>query len=110
MNKEVKEGGLHDNEATRNIYEFITQNDDNACEAIPDSACRQAPGNFMLNTLNGSFTKLAEQIASPSLVLPWLLSALGAPSSLSGFLVPVSRGGSLLPQRSISGRIRKFEV
>lgn len=110
MNKEVKEGGLHDNEATRNIYEFITQNDDNACEAIPDSACRQAPGNFMLNALNGTFTKLAEQIASPSLVLPWLLSALGAPSSLSGFLVPVSRGGSLLPQLSISGRIRKFEV
>jgi len=110
LSEELKKGGLHDHEATRNIYEFITQDDDNACEAIPDSACRQAPGNFMLNALNGTSTKLAEQIASPSLVLPWLLSALGAPASLSGFLVPIHKGGSLIPQLSISGRIRTFEI
>jgi MFS family permease len=94
----------------RNIYEFITEDDDNACEAIPESACKEAPGNFFLNAFNGACTKLAEQIASPGLVLPWLLSAMGAPASLSGFLVPLNRGGSLLPQLAISGRIRKFKI
>jgi len=93
----------------QSIYEFITEDDDNACEAIPESACEEAPGNFFLNAFNGACTKLAEQIASPSLVLPWLLSALGAPATLSGFLVPISRGGSLLPQLAISGKIRKFK-
>lgn len=95
---------------SRNIYEFITEDDDNACEAIPEEACIEAPGNFLLNAFNGACTKLAEQIVSPSLVLPWLLSAMGTPASLSGFLVPLNRGGSLLPQLAISGRIRKFEV
>ena len=94
----------------RNVYEFITEDDDNACEDIPESACKEAPGNFFLNALNGASTKLAEQIASPGLVLPWLLSALGAPASFSGFLVPLNRGGSLLPQLAISGRIRKFNI
>ncbi|REL33457.1 MFS transporter [Rhodohalobacter sp. SW132] len=93
---------------SQNVYEFITEDDDNACAAIPDSACKEAPGNFFLNAFNGTCTKLAEQIASPGLVLPWLLSAIGAPASFSGFLVPISRGGSLLPQLAISGRIREY--
>ncbi len=103
MTKEEKE-------LPRHLYEFITEDDDNACEAIPESACKEAPGNFFLNAFNGACTKLAEQIASPGLVLPWLLSAMGAPVSLSGFLVPLNRGGSLLPQLAISGRIRKFKI
>ncbi len=100
----------NDKDLKQSIYEFITEDDDNACEAIPESACEEAPGNFFLNAFNGACTKLAEQIASPSLVLPWLLSAAGAPASFSGFLVPVSRGGSLLPQLAVSARIRKFKV
>ena len=94
----------------RNLYEFITEDDDNACETIPETACKEAPGNFFLNAFNGACTKLAEQIASPGLVLPWLLSAMGAPASLSGFLVPLNRGGSLLPQLAISGKIRKYKI
>ena len=94
---------------TEKTYELLTD-DDRSCEAIPDSACKEAPGNFVLNASNGSLTKLAEQIASPSLVLPWFLSALGAPSSFSGFLVPIHKGGSLLPQLAVSGRIRAFSV
>lgn len=94
----------------QSAFEIITEDHDRACEDIPDSACREAPGNFFLNAANGSLTKLAEQLASPGLVLPWLFSALGAPASLTGFLVPISRGGSLLPQLAISSRIRAFKL
>ncbi len=94
--------------AIEKAYETLTIDDDRACRDIPDHACRQAPGNFFLNAGNGALTKLAEQIVSPSLVLPWLLSAIGATSSLSGFLVPLSRAGSLLPQLMVSSRIRQF--
>ncbi len=90
-------------------YELLTIDDDRACRDISDSACREAPGNFFLNAGNGALTKLAEQIASPGLVLPWLLSAMGPPSSLSGFLVPLNRSGSLVPQLLVSSRIRKYQ-
>ena len=89
------------------VYEVVAgEEDDRACEAIPEEACQEVPGNFLLNALNGASTKLAEQLASPGLVLPWMLGAVGAPGALVGFLVPVRRAGSLLPQLAIAGRIR----
>lgn len=48
-----------------------------------------------MNALNGSVTKLAEQLASPGLVLPWLFSSIGAPMALAGPLVPVKDAGSI---------------
>ena len=89
------------------VYEVVAgEEDDRACEAIPEEACQEVPGNFLLNALNGASTKLAEQLASPGLVLPWMLGAVGAPAALVGFLVPIRRAGSLLPQLAIAGRIR----
>ena len=89
------------------VYEVVAgEEDERSCEAIPDEACREVPGSFVLNALNGASTKLAEQLASPGLVLPWLLGAVGAPAALVGLLVPVRRAGSLLPQLAVAARIR----
>jgi hypothetical protein len=96
-------------EASEWVYEVVVgEEDERSCEAIPDEACREVPGNFVLNALNGASTKLAEQLASPGLVLPWMLGAVGAPASLVGLLVPVRRAGSLLPQLAVAGRIRAY--
>jgi hypothetical protein len=93
------------------LYDFITGEDDEGrvCEGIPEDACTAVPRNFFLNVLNGSATKLGDQLGSPSLVLPWFLDALGAPTFLAGLLVPVRRSLALLPQLAIAGRIRRFE-
>ena len=92
------------------LYDFIsTDEDGRTCEAISEEACTDVPRNFLLNALNGTATKLAEQIASPGLVLPWFLAALGAPAALAGLLVPIRRGGALLPQLAVAGRIRRFK-
>jgi len=92
------------------IYDYITTDEEgHTCEAISEQACTDVPQNFLLNTLNGTATKLAEQIASPSLVLPWFLSALGAPTALAGLLVPIRQAGSMLPQLAVAGRIRGFK-
>ncbi|HSM57362.1 MAG TPA: hypothetical protein VK879_14515 [Candidatus Sulfomarinibacteraceae bacterium] len=92
------------------LYNFITEEDAaSVCEAIPDEACQEAPRNFFLNALNGTATKLGDQLGSPGLVLPWLLDALGAPAFLTGWLVPVRRAMALLPQLAIAGRIRRFQ-
>jgi hypothetical protein len=77
-----------------------------ACEAIPESLCTERRRNYLLNVANGACTKLAEQLASPGLVLPWLLAALGAPAVVAGYLLPLKQAGSLLPQMAVAARIR----
>lgn len=80
--------------------------DERACAAIPDSVCTAVPANYLLNVANGAATKLAEQIASPGLVLPWLMTAIGAPGMFATLFVPIKQIGSLLPQLAIAGVIR----
>jgi len=82
--------------------------DERACEAIPAGACTDVPRNYLLNLANGAATKLAEQLASPGLVLPWLLAGIGAPATVTGLLVPLKQAGSLLPQLVVAGRIRSL--
>jgi sugar phosphate permease len=96
----------------RRLYRSLTDDDDEAraCEAIPEEACREVPRNFLLNAANGSATKLAEELASPSLVLPWLLDVLAAPVALVGWLEPLRQGGSLAPQILVSAEIRSRAV
>ncbi len=96
----------------RKLYSLLTDDDGEvrSCEAIPEGACSDVPRNFVLNAANGSCTKLAEQLASPGLVLPWLLDAVGAPVFLVGWLEPIRQGGSLLPQLLVSAQIRARRV
>ena len=82
--------------------------DERACSAIPEDACTDVPRNYVLNVANGACTKLAEQLASPGLVLPWLLAAIGAPATFVAFLTPIKQVGSLLPQMAVAGWIRSL--
>ncbi|WP_022727163.1 MFS transporter [Fodinicurvata sediminis] len=92
------------------LYAVVAGDDslDRACDAIPDDACTQVPRNFFLNLFNGLCTKLAEQLVSPGLTLPWLLTAIGAPGALVGFLSPIKQVGSLVPQLFVAARIRQL--
>lgn len=93
------------------LYEFIFEEEEaRACEAIPEDACREAPRNFFLNVTNGSASKLAEQLVSPGVTLPWILDALGSPVFFSGVLVPLRNGLALLPQLAVSAWIRSRAV
>lgn len=89
-------------------YEILSGDDatERACEAIPDAACTEVPRNYVLNVFNGACTKLAEQLASPQLVLPWIIGAIGGPAYVVGWLVPLKQAGSLLPQIAVAARIR----
>lgn len=93
------------------LYTWITEEDEgDTCEGIPEEACRQAPNNFFMNSLNGTATKLADQLASPGLVLPWFLDVLGAPGTIIGFVTPIRKAGALLFQLAIAGRIRRLSL
>jgi hypothetical protein len=94
------------------IYALLSGEDtsERACSDIPPEECTHLPRNYVLNVLNGAASKLAEQVASAKLVLPWLLGALGAPPVFAGLLLPLRQTGSLLPQLAIAGRIRRYPV
>lgn len=93
------------------LYEFINgEGEQDVCDEIPESACSLIPKNFTLNAINGLGTKLADQLASPGLVLAWFMDALGIPVSMIGYLNPVRRAAALLPQLFVSGQIRQMPV
>lgn len=91
----------------------ILSTDDNldrACRNIPPESCRQVKWNFTSNVANGAASKLAEQIAGPNLILPWLFQVLGAPVWMFGFLMPIKQSCSLFPQMVVAGRIRQLAL
>ena len=51
--------------------------------------------------------KLADELSSARLVLPWLMGAIGAPLWMVGLLVPIREAGALLPQVFVAGFIRQ---
>ena len=97
---------------TDTAYMILSGDDrpDRACKSIPDSSCTNLPRNYVMNVVNGTASKLAEQVASAKVALPWLLVAIGAPAWLVGFLLPLRQAGTLLPQLFISGQMRRFPV
>jgi len=93
------------------VYEkLIDEEDARACADIPDSACRETPRNFVLILSAQFFTKLGDAIASPKIVLAWVMSAVQAPVVFTGLLVPIRESGSLIPQLIIAGQVRRFPV
>jgi len=91
------------------FYEQITGDEDaRVCKDIPEAACRHLPRNFFAYLLANFLGKVADELASARLVLPWLLGAAGAPAAFVGFLVPVREAGALLPQLLVAAYIRRL--
>ena len=89
------------------LYDQITGDEDaRVCKDIPDAACRHLPRNFFGYLVSNFLSKVADEMASARLVLPWLLGAVGAPSGFVGFLVPIREAGVLLPQLAVAAYVR----
>lgn len=110
MDNTIRSGGAAEKDALESAYAVLSGDDstERACSAIPEEQCTAVPRNFVLNVCNGACTKLAEQLVSPTLVLPWLVSAMGAPVAVVGWFVPVKQAGSLLPQLAVAAFIRRL--
>ncbi|WEJ61657.1 MFS transporter [Thiomicrorhabdus lithotrophica] len=88
-------------------YNLITGDEDSrVCKEIPEQACRHQPRNFFGYLIANFLGKVADELASAKLILPWLMGALGAPSALVGFLVPIRESGVLLPQLFVAAKVR----
>lgn len=91
------------------LYGRITGDEDaRVCKDIPDSACDEQPHNFFAYLIANLFGKVADEIASAKLVIPWLFGALGVPAVFTGFLVPIREAGVLLPQLAVAALVRRM--
>ncbi|MFC7369516.1 MULTISPECIES: MFS transporter [Vreelandella] len=89
------------------IYEWLTGDDDSRmCDDIPENACNEQPRNFLLHLGASLGNKVADELSSARLVLPWLMGIIGAPVWMVGLLVPIREAGALLPQLFVAGFIR----
>lgn len=89
------------------LYEWLTGDEDSRmCADIPESACNEQPRNFFLHLWASLGNKLADELSSARLVLPWLMGIIGAPVWMVGLLVPIREAGALLPQIFVAGFIR----
>lgn len=98
-------------ELAGSLYDLVTGDEDaRVCKDIPDAACNDQPENFFLQLGANVCTKIGDELASARLVLPWLLSAAGAPAFFIGLLVPIRESLSLLPQLFVAALIRARAV
>lgn len=89
------------------LYERLTGDDDSRmCDDIPEDACNEQSRNFFLHLWAALGNKLADELSSARLVLPWLMGIIGAPVWMVGLLVPIRESGALLPQIFVAGFIR----
>jgi predicted MFS family arabinose efflux permease len=96
---------------TRDLYDLLTGDEDaRVCKEIPEVACREQPRNFFIHIGSLVATKTGDRLASPKLVLSWLLVHLGAPTFMLGLLVPVRESLSLMPQLFVAGYLRQVGV
>jgi hypothetical protein len=93
------------------LYNRVTGDEDaRVCKDIPEAACHDQPRNFFAYLLANLLGKVADEIASAKLVIPWLFGALGVPAAFTGFLVPIREAGVLLPQLAVAAVVRRLAI
>lgn len=89
------------------LYDLVTGDEDaRVCKDIPAASCADQPRNFFAYLGANLLTKVADELGSAKLILPWLFGVIGAPAGLVGLLVPIREAGVLLPQLAVAAAIR----
>jgi hypothetical protein len=98
-------------QSVEELYNRITGEEDaRVCKDIPEAACSDQPRNFFAYLLANLLGKIADEIASAKLVIPWLFGFLGVPATFTGFLVPIREAGVLLPQLAVAAAVRRLAI
>ena len=93
------------------LYELATGEDEaRLCRDIPDEQCQEQPRSFLCQVAAQALSKTGDTLADSKVVLPWLISAVGAPGWMIGVLVPIRESLALLPQILVGSVIRRFAV
>lgn len=104
-------GTRNERDLSEKLYGYLAEDEDaRVCKDIPEEACNHQPRAFVFHLWALTLTKLGDSLVSARLVLPWLLTATGAPVFFISMLVPLRESLSLLPQLFIAQRMRERPV
>ncbi|WP_052074528.1 MFS transporter [Shewanella mangrovi] len=99
------------NDFLNQLYNRVTGEEDaRVCKDIPAAACDDQPRNFFAYLGANSLGKIADEIGSAKLLLPWMFGALGVPALFTGFLVPIREAGVLVPQLMVAALVRRMPI
>jgi hypothetical protein len=102
---------MYHRDRIESLYNLVTGDEDaRVCKDIPPAACNDQPHNFFAYLGANFLGKVADEIASARLILPWLFGLLAAPAALVAFLVPIREAGVLLPQLAVAATIRHIAI
>ncbi|HZJ39668.1 MAG TPA: MFS transporter, partial [Demequina sp.] len=96
--------------APRGIYHLLVRGGDAGVEGLSEEARPHAAANGLRQMAAQALQSIGDQVVNAKTVLPWLLSALGAPGAFVAFLVPIRESGSMLPQAAWAPRVRRRRV
>ncbi|MHA6513423.1 MFS transporter [Tessaracoccus sp. Z1128] len=90
------------------LYSALVSRDPDAERSLPAEAQRDVARNGMRLVSSSALQSSGDQTVNASTVLPWLLTALGAPAALTGLLVPIRESGSMLPQAFLTPLVVRY--
>ena len=80
----MKAPAVTSNGALENLYNRVTGDEDaRVCKDIPEAACHDQPRNFFAYLSANLLGKVADEITSAKLVVPWLFGVLGVPAAVT---------------------------
>lgn len=96
--------------ASQRIFRKLVSEDEADLASIDHQARPHIARNALRHIGAQTLQSIGDQVVNAKTVLPWLVSALGAPSAFVAFLVPIRESGSMLPQAAWAPRVRRRTV
>ncbi len=95
---------------SQRIYRKLVNVDDAVADSVSAKARPHIATNGLRQMVAQTAQSIGDQVVNDKTVLPWLMTALGAPGAFVGLLVPIRESGSMLPQAALSPRIRSRRI
>ncbi|WP_084039589.1 MFS transporter [Demequina sp. NBRC 110053] len=93
--------------ASKRVFSFLVDDDDADVQSLKPEARPHIARNGVRQMIAQALQSMGDQVVNAKTVLPWLVTALGAPGAFVAFLVPIRESGSMLPQAAWAPRIRQ---
>jgi len=90
----------------QSLYRRLIVTSDQECCKLSAQARRFVANHFVLMLASLFFSKLADVLSNPKIVLPWVMETVHALLSLLGF--PIRESGALIPQVLIAGSVKRL--
>ncbi|MDN5894975.1 MAG: MFS transporter [Nocardioides sp.] len=91
------------------LYDRLIHAEGDSAE-VDESVRARVAHNGLRQMAAQTMQGIGDQVVNAKTVLPWLLTAVGAPGGLLAFLVPVRESGSMLPQAALTPWIRRLRA